>query len=281
MGGNYNFLQPPGLAQEDLHLQEAALMEKQKDDHLISLQAEPLIEPDNARDTKRHKRAAVKKNLASHSYHGSSMIAGQSADFPGSVIDSKYAIQQAIMTADKLRYAERPRHRSPFPQSEFNETLILQVKNNHGQVHNTSYQKNPFMQNTSVIEGDVDEKIGVVTPEDNVSHKKYDAKHIVGNWTSQVKRPLTVLKKGFNASNLHQSASDLKILKVLGALGGTRENLSTKNPTKARQHLHNVMENDLNESVDRKLIQKGNYCIISNISVCLILFYVTYVPQNC
>ncbi|XP_034233894.1 N-acetylglucosamine-1-phosphotransferase subunits alpha/beta [Thrips palmi] len=254
---NFNNLQPPppGFSQDDLkgRLKKAALEIKEEDDHLIKPR-EPFGDYDNMNYGVRQKRAAVKKNLGSHSYRESSMIAGQAADFPGAVTISESEINEALLNAKKPKEAERPRHRSPFPQMEMNETLIFRSGN---------FQENGIEQivvdhgqNASFIENGTERK-----PRPSFKGGFWNQK-LMRN--SSFNQPSNLIagkhRTGPITAKVHSSvvvnASTPKVLPKRG--NGGKGYSQVYNLTRAKQLLHSQMEHDLNESADQTLMEKEN-----------------------
>lgn len=257
---NFNNLQPPppGFSQDDLksRLKKAALEIKEEDDHLIKPR-EPFKDNDHLK--KREKRAAVKKNLGSHSYHESSMIAGQAADFPGGVTISENTMNEALFRAKHIKEAERPRHRSPFPQMELNESHIFRndkfEESGKGQGVDNHLELQ-MKQNLSSVENVTDYKLKKTFKGDFWNQK------LVGNRSlSQPPNLSTViLKTGpivsqVKGSNIMNS-SNPRVISFRG--NGGKVFSQIHNLTRAKQLLHSQMEHDLNESADQLLMEKGN-----------------------
>lgn len=205
-----------------------------EDDHLIQIREQP-EHVAAVQETKRFKRAAVKKNLGSHDYLGSSMVAGKSADFLGSVTNSDFAINQALSAADKLRDAQRPHHRSPFPHTDLNETITVK----------------------SAIAG-----VGVrqETPDITVS----GLSHRLGKFQTANNSLVKSIKKAAvsvsSAKIVKRTQGILMSNSIPGPLSKSKNSQNRTfhllNVTKERQHLQSVMESDLNESVDQTLTEK-------------------------
>ncbi|KAK3907559.1 N-acetylglucosamine-1-phosphotransferase subunits alpha/beta [Frankliniella fusca] len=222
---NFNYLQPPasGIFENNLNsrLKKAALNHAEEDDDLIRLQ-EPIKEYGEIESMKRHRRAVVKKNLASKSYLESSMVAGQSADFPGSVTNSDSTAKRVLLAADQLRRAERPRHRSPFPQTDLNITNAGKNEKKEGKDSDIS-------------------NFGLVNMHLNGSNIN------IYNLTNNL--------KGINSFSNDNVLSTNRLFSVMNR---QKNSPRTSNSTKVK-HIHNLMENELNESIDQMLIEKENH----------------------
>lgn len=226
------------------HPKKGAAGVQQDDDYLIKLQG-PFEDYANVKDKARHKRAAVKKNLGSLSYHGSSMVAGRSADFPGSVTNSESAINQALMEADKLREAERPRHRSPFPLMDFNESHLNLNKSSISKEGQAGLLYFPLTSNNTGSKDNylLKEARGLMNLTNKVQGaQEHSLAFDAGNKTQIFKRPLGISRD--------KPSNDSLLVEKPQAQG---------NLTKVRQRFHNLMANELNESFDQTLVNKERH----------------------
>lgn len=251
---NFNNLQPPppGFSQDDLksRLKKAALEIKEEDDHLIKPR-EPFGEYENMNFGMRQKRAAVKKNLGSHSYRESSMIAGQAAEFPGGVTISESSLNEAVLKAKKLKESDRPRHRSPFPKLESNETYILKERNFHESGREGVLDKHielKIKQNFSLIKNGTEQKLGTALKGD-FWNQELVRNHIQPSNFSIVKHRSGSISAQVNTSLPRVVSIRRKGVKAYSQLF---------NLTRAKQVLHTQMEHDLNESADQTLMEKEN-----------------------
>lgn len=203
-----------------------------EDDHLIKVQEH--FRNNEDQDVQRPKRAAVKKNLASLTYAGSSMIAGKSADFPVSVTNSEFAINQALLTATKLRNMERPRHRSPFPQTDSNETNAVIAFFNQKDIHHG----HGHTQN-------------IVSTESSV-HLKYENSKVDDHMLNS-----TVLLNKTQIHALENRTSD-----SVSKLDHSSFRKTLASWTKEKERRQNRMEKEFNESIDQ--LTEKEYHRLSN-----------------
>lgn len=242
---NFNYLQAPaaGLAENNLHsrIKKVALIPGEEDDDLIRLQ-EPNRDYGGRDSTKRHKRAAVKKNLASKSYFESSMVAGQSADFPGSVTNSDSAIRRALLAADQLKGAERPRHRSPFPQTDVNNTSVEMNSKRIVRTGGTSKLNGSLYGSIN----DRQQNHGQF-PQHANSHPNQSITLSVNSTTNNLPS-ITMINNSMRSTHVLTSVRNRNVKNFLRLLNSTKE-----------KRLHNLMENELNESIDQTLMEKENH----------------------